>query len=712
MRTHLKPKTMRNLALAAALAGMVPTLFAQQDSTETEIVLKPTFALGTGMFAFYGDVGRQNATYSPLVSRLGYELRASTPVTPWLEVGLTALHGRLGVNERSTTRNLNFESRITTGGLNVTYNFLQLLNPKRVVEPWVSIGFESVEFLTKTDLLDAQGRRYNYWSDGTIRDIAENASNAGDAVEIHRDYTYESDVREANIDGFGKYEERTWAVPVGVGVKMRLGGGFDARVGAVMHFSATDFIDGVSDKSIGERQGDAKNDNFLFTSFSVSYAVNMDRKAKKKKFKPTLSPEEMDAIAFNDDEDGDGVMDWSDHCPHTPKGVAVDANGCPLDTDLDGVPDFIDDEPNTMAGAPVNARGVTISDDEFLQGWLNYLDSGNVTFITSRVESFGPVGKPKVTRGKTPTKRAYVVKVGSQVEGISEDLIERILSLPDVRTIERGDTTFYIVGNYDALPDAIKRELQLKGQGFEGKVMIEENGNLLELPADQAAASGANGKNGVNGVNGENGKGSENGTGGNGIGEANGPVLVRVQLGAFRHRLSKNIFVGITDLVTLKDKDGLTRYYTGVHTDINEAARHKVDMLLKGFEGAFLVAFKNSKRVSIKEAGAKLAGPEDLNAIPVGTINTSDLVFRVQLGSFAGNVPVETMGKYVDLGDVKPVTSTNSVRYLYGEYPTRIAAEQRRKELQALGFTDCFVVGELQGRVISAEDAEKLLEGK
>ena len=445
-------------------------------------------------------------------------------------------------------------------------------------------------------------------------------------------------------------------------------------------------------------------DRFLFTSFSVSYAVNLERKPKK--YKPTLSPEQMDAIAFNDDEDADGVMDWSDHCPHTPTGVKVDANGCPLDTDLDGVPDHMDDEPNTLAGAPVNEHGVTISDDDLLRGWLNYLDSGNVNLITSRVESFGPVGKPTVTRASAPAKRSYVIKVGSQVEGISEELIERILSLPDVRTIERGDTTFYIVGNYEGLPDAIKRELQLKGQGFDGRVMIEENGILRELPPELADSDPGSG--------GRTGPGEETGnTPGTNAPQADkGPVLVRVQLGAFRHRLAKNIFVGITDLVTLKDKDGLTRYYTGVYTDINAAAKHKVEMLLKGFEGAFLVAFKDGKRVTIKEAGAQLSGPEDLKSIPAGTIDLEDLTFRVQLGTFAGNVPTETMGKYVELGDVKPVTGASSVRYLYGDYPTRIAAEQRRKELQAMGFTDAFVVGELNGRVIQAEDAEKLLEGK
>lgn len=693
MRIPATPSPLRLFALSAVMS-LCATLFAQVRSDPARFQLKPSFSLGTGMLGFYGDVGFNSKNYSPLVSRIGYELRASSPITEWLEVSLFAMHGRLSANERSVERNLNFESRITTGGVQFTYTFNQLLKPGHVVEPFVSVGFESLEFLSKTDLMDAHGRRYNYWSDGTIRDIAENALNAADAVEIPRDYTYESDVRESNIDGFGKYEEQTWAIPVGVGVKMLLGHGFDARVGATMHFTRTDFIDGVSDLSIGERKGDGRMDRFLFTSFSVGYAINTT--PRKKKFKPTLSPEQMDVIAFNDDEDGDGVMDWSDLCPHTPAGAAVDEHGCPLDSDGDGVPDHMDDEPGTLSGAPVDERGVTLTDDDLLRAWLNYKDSANVTIVSSRVESFGPIGKPKVTRAATPAKRTYVVKVGSQVEGISEELIQRILSLPDVRTIERGDTTFYIVGNYDALPDAIKRELQLKGQGFEGTVMIEQNGKLMDLPEGGITPRENEVLSNITPVE----------------PEKTGKVVVRVQLGAFRHRLSQNIFTGISDLVTLKDKDGLTRYYTGTFTDINDAAKHKVNMLLKGFEGAFLVAFKDGKRVSITEAGAQLTGPENLNDIPAGSINPEHLSFRVQVGTFAGNVPMETMSKYVDLGNVKPVAGESVVRYLYGEYASRAAAEEARNELQNLGFKDAFVVGEMNGRIIKAEDAQKLLEGK
>lgn len=693
MRTTATPHLLRCLALGVAAAWGAASAKAQTTDS-AGFQLKPSFSLGTGMLGFYGDVGYQSKYYSPLVSRIGYELRASSPITDWLEVGLFAIHGRLSTNEHGTGRNLNFESRITTGGVQFTYNFNQLLKPGHAVEPWVSVGFESLEFLSKTDLKDAQGRYYHYWSDGTIRDIAEDAPNASSAVVIPRDYTYESDVRESNLDGFGKYREQTWAVPVGVGVKFNLSHGFDARIGTTMHFAATDLIDGVTDQSVENRKGDGRNDRFLFTSFSVGYAISTKPKAKK--WKPTLSPEQMDAIALNDDEDGDGVMDWNDLCPHTPAGTQVDAHGCPLDSDGDGVPDYLDDEPGTLAGAAVDEHGVTLSDDDILRGYLNYKDSGNVTMVSSRVESFGPVGKPIVKRPPIPIKRAYVVKVGAQTEGISEEMIQRILSLPDVRTIERGDTTYYVVGNYDALPDAIKRQLQMKGQGFDGTVMMEEDGKLMDLPSGGITPREEEALNMLAPA----------------APEKPGQVVMRVQLGAFRHKLAENIFTKVPDLVTLKDKDGLTRYYTGSFTDINEAAKHKVNMLLDGFEGAFLVAFKDGKRVSITEAGAQLSGPENLNNIPVGSINTEHLTFRVQVGTFVGNVPMETMSKYVDLGNVKPVTSESATRYLYGSYPSRAAAEEARKELQNLGFNDAFVVGELNGRIIQAEDADRLLKGQ
>jgi hypothetical protein len=695
--TGLNTPSFRSLFGVATVALLLTSpSFGQTDSTALpagitepiqeaeEVKLKPSIGIGPGMFAFYGDVGNNSAGYSPLVSRVGFELRASTPITPWLEGGIYALHGRLGVNERSVERNLNFDSRITTGGIQLRYNFLQLLNPKRVVEPYITVGFESVEFLTKTDLYDSQGRAYNYWSDGTIRDIAENATNAGDAVLIERDYTYESDVRESDLDGFGKYLERTWAVPVGVGARMDIGHGFDFRMGATMHFTLTDLVDGVTDQSLGNRQGTAGNDRFLFTSFSVGYTIPMEPKAKKVKKTP-LSSEELDLLAWMGDEDGDGVQDVKDNCPYTPAGAAVDAFGCPLDGDNDGVPDHADDELNTLAGAPVDARGVAITDEALLKAWLAYRDSGNVNMVTSRVESFGPM-KPAFV----PVKRVYVVKVGSQLEKINEDVIQKLLSLPDIRTVEHGDTTFFVVGSYDKIPEALRRELELRGIGVEGVVMAEENGRLIDVSNETDPLRGPNDT--VPNVTGPTGE-----------------IIVRVQLGAFRYPLSKNIFSEIGDLVTIKGDDGLTRYYTGSFKEVNPAAAHKVQMLLKGFNGAFLVAFRDGKRIGMQEAGAKLTGPEDLRSVPSGSIDKSKLRYRVQIGRFVGNVPMETMDQMIEMGDVESVPSTDAVRYFYGSFADRNAAEEAKKAIQLKGFGDAFVVGQLGGHVIPADEADELM---
>ncbi len=688
------PLITAGIARYAWIAGMcllaIP-LAAQDDTTavstpSADIKLKPTFGLGTGMFAFYGDVGRDHANYSPLVTRFGYELRATTPITPWLEGGLYALHGRLGVNERSLTRNLNFESRITIGGLRFRYNFHQFLNPDRRVEPFVLFGFESVEFLTKTDLYDAQGRAYNYWSDGTIRDIAENAANAADAEIIQRDYVYESDVRELNRDGFGKYPERTWAIPLGVGFRMDLGGGFDFRMGATMHYTFTDLVDGVTDQSMEPRRGNALNDRFLYSSVSIGYAVPLERKSKKPRIMTPLSTEEIDLIVLRGDQDADAITDIRDYCPNTPPGVPVDHRGCPYDGDQDRVPDHMDDELDSAPGVAVDLRGVTMTDEDHLKAYMNYLDSGNVTMHYSRVESFGPMPAKK-----TAPKRVYVVKVGTQVEGISEELIQRILSIPDVRTLERNDTTYYLVGNYESLPEALRRELELKGIGLEGMVMAEEDGKLIDISKDIVL---------------ERARLSGTGT----FSEGSGQITIRVQLGAFRHRLAENIFKDVNDLVTIKDDDNLTRYYTGSFTNVNQAAQHKVQMLLNGFEGAFLVAFRDGKRISMREAGAALTGSEELHSIPSGRINKDMLRFKVQVGSFAGNVPMEAMDMFIEIGDIQPITSNGAVRYFHGSYKTRAEAEKAREEIQKKGLSDAFVVGEMNGRIIQAEEAEELLK--
>jgi len=76
------------------------------------------------------------------------------------------------------------------------------------------------------------------------------------------------------------------------------------------------------------------------------------------------------ALGKTKDEDGDGVSDKKDKCPGTPKGVAVDPNGCPLDKDGDGVADYQDKCPDVkgvaaLQGCPDrDGDGVADADDK------------------------------------------------------------------------------------------------------------------------------------------------------------------------------------------------------------------------------------------------------------------------------------------------------------------------------------------------------------
>lgn len=65
-------------------------------------------------------------------------------------------------------------------------------------------------------------------------------------------------------------------------------------------------------------------------------------------------------LAQKTDSDGDGVVDDRDQCPDTPRGVKVDAVGCPLDSDGDGVLDYKDQCPGTPRGTEVDVRGCPI----------------------------------------------------------------------------------------------------------------------------------------------------------------------------------------------------------------------------------------------------------------------------------------------------------------------------------------------------------------
>ena len=103
------------------------------------------------------------------------------------------------------------------------------------------------------------------------------------------------------------------------------------------------------------------------------------------------------------DSDGDGVPDYLDKCPETPKGVKVDKDGCPVDSDGDGVPDYLDKCPGTPAGVKVDKDGCPLDSDG--DGVPDYLDKCPGTPAGVKVDKDGCPAKTTEPAGTAAPPR-------------------------------------------------------------------------------------------------------------------------------------------------------------------------------------------------------------------------------------------------------------------------------------------------------------------
>lgn len=652
-------------------------------------LLKPTLGIGPGILTFYGDV-RDNKPI-PSISRLGYHLSISEYLSRSVILSARALFGTLGASENSS-RNVNFETSIRAGGLNLTYNFDNFLPVKRRIEPFILTGVEYFEYLSKTDLYDGSGNKYYYWSDGSIMNLDENDPNAANAFSITRDYDYETDIRKQNSSLFGLYPERSFAVPLGIGVNMRLAPRWNFKLGTTMHFAFTDYIDGITEENKGAGNGDAKNDKFLETYFTLTF----DLFNPKPPYITPVSKEELLALMY-EDTDGDGVTDFKDSCQGTPPGITVDAKGCPPDTDGDGKADYADKEINSPAFALVDDDGIAMNDSTIAKKWRIWSDTIG-TYIDTIINPTVGFGEGWSTPRQSTTvyRRELVILLGSYKEGVPPTDMEKLLGVPDVKnTMHPEGVTAYITGSYAKKTDAEKRKEDLIAAGFsQAKIMVlNKDGSLSDF--------------------------TDGTTGFEGVSEVTpidkNSIVYRVQLGAYSKKLSKSIFKNTGDLIELKSEDGLYKYMSGSSSSIQDALKQRDELLKKGYKGAFVVAYKDNKRVQLSSVSGgviqKFENIEDIKA-PSSAIDRNLVFFRIQVGAFVNEPPAEVMQKFNKVpGLEKRKKSSGVSQYLAGKFQNYQEAQKFRDEIAAkYGITDAFMVAFFKDEMISVQEALELLK--
>lgn len=336
----------------------------KQINDKPKIPRLPIFGLGAGLMTFYGDVKEKNIG-DPNSFRFGFNFSITQPLSQSLGFGLSVLYGKLAGNQMLTNRN--FETKLTNVGLNIIYSFDNNVILKNSVKaaPYLFAGPHFNLLKTSSDLKDKDGKTYNYWSDGTIRNLPEADNVKTDTLQ--RDYVYESSLIPSHS---------AISFPIGVGIKFRISNQFSANISAEYHFTLSDKIDAFEDGIV---------DKYSFASVSVHYNLYKPKEAIDE---TELKFMQVDFLTLDSkDSDDDGVIDFKDICPNTSKGILVDRFGCPLDDDKDGIPNYRDKQANTRKGTMVDVNGVELTGKESPEVLAKYLKPDSLAL--SNLSSMG-----------------------------------------------------------------------------------------------------------------------------------------------------------------------------------------------------------------------------------------------------------------------------------------------------------------------------------
>lgn len=306
---------------------------------------------GVNPLKFTDDVGKaKNYNYFN-DAHLGYSLGAEYRIGKILGIGLNGLYGKLQGTDNNQSSHRNFRTSIMGGNLSFTAYLDKIKDSIGIVTPFLSAGFGYMLFDSYGDLSDANGTKYQYWSDGSIRDLPESAANDPFAITLTRDYKYETRLTDSAVN----YSRNFMYVPINLGLKFDIDYRISIKVAFNYNLAFTDYIDNY--KSGG-------NDSWMGANASISYSFIK---------KPKTPFDDIDFKTIdNGDYDKDGIADLKDNCLGTPTGVKVGTEGCEVDTDFDGIPDHLDAEPKSVNGALVDGKGVTINQEEYAKSQLEW----------------------------------------------------------------------------------------------------------------------------------------------------------------------------------------------------------------------------------------------------------------------------------------------------------------------------------------------------
>jgi hypothetical protein len=260
----------------------IDTLLASDNA----VIPLPTVSVNFGFNHLMSDVRLEPNGPSPY-QQFGYQLSITQRAAKFLNVTLDLYTGTVYGEEQRNLTNLNFRTTMFSQRLNVEYNFFPLLKPdsegRQLIRPYVGFGVGVLFFRSKGDLEDESGNAYQYWSDKLIyaEDIGTVAQS--EATLLTRDFEYETDLRDANLDGLRKYSQTAFTLPLNAGIRFQITKNIGVNAAFAYAFNFTDMLDNVGSNGSGDRIGSSGNDNHLYGSIGLSVFLGVTKPSSRPK---------------------------------------------------------------------------------------------------------------------------------------------------------------------------------------------------------------------------------------------------------------------------------------------------------------------------------------------------------------------------------------------------------------------------------------------
>ena len=667
----LKPLIMKHLIYFVSILFFV-TIFCKSATAqrgyyeqEYEMPFQPRFILGSSYYNSLGDI--QGPDAGSLLGNIGFKSGVSFNLNE--NVDLSLLFNRFKLAEESATDK--FSSEVRSFGLHFDYTLYKLLKNSRL-SPLIGIGIHNINFKT-----------INYFNNNNEKVVYA--------------------------------DESSFILPANVGVSLNV----SERIKLNLSYN---YILNFSDIDKYENES---SDNISMVDFTICYDF-FTKIAREKpiddSFYSDVNFEKFDV----EDTDGDMVPDNDDHCPETPQGVKVDEKGCAIDTDNDGIADYLDKELNTRIGALVDEGGVELTEAKYesIYGFVaasrkyaniyneseikkeDYLNIND--YLIAKANEFNNNYNQTVESNKLVSGLLYRVEIGRYADDIPEEDEIRMLMLNDLKSTTKGDFVLYMVGKYNSKDEALKREYELDSQGFlDCYILVDNNGKIERYtPPMPPKPKQDDKKNQVfnDSISEKENKEIDI----NKVVKIDEPVY-RVQIGAFKEALPEQVFAGIDNVISMKDKDGFIRYMTGSFTNKKDGVDYMFQMRARGFEDAFLVSYKNGKRsieFFVPKNSIDLSSKKENKKPEEKAKKKAEIEFIVQIlvtDQVLNADQIQGVGKLKNVQKIN--VGANMFAYYAGSFIKIQDANNRLNEAKNLGFENAFIFASKNGERITIEEA-------